>query len=157
MPELNATDTLSGNYGTAKMTMPDGQEIPCLARKVHRGDGSYGWVIIDDRVLAYEAAQAKTQFPADDHVDPGTEAITKRPTTISTTSEDRLGISGDLLQFLGDPDPVIAAGCFPPEKLEHFKKHPLSVTMARRLCLVYGGKWAAVLKFLPKFYPETRA
>jgi hypothetical protein len=153
---MDETDTLSGRYGTAKMIMPDGQEIPCLARKVPRGDGSFGWVIIDDRVLAYEASQAHTDYKAADHIDAATEAITKRPTTISTTSEDRKGISLDLLQFLGDPDPVIANGGFPPEKLAAFKAHPLSVTMARRLCLVYGGKWATVLKFLPKFYPDSR-
>ncbi len=151
----DATTTLSGNYGTVNVPMPDGTEVPVMVRKVPRGDGTFGWAVINEAVADFEASEVDTDFQADDHVDPQTEAVTKRPTTISTVSEERQAISLDLLQFLGDPDPVIANKRFPPEKLAAFKAHPLSVTMARRLCIVYGGKWREVLKYLPKYYPES--
>lgn len=151
-----SADTLSGNYGVAKMILPDGVEVPCLARKVDRGDGTFGWVIIDDRVIAYEQREADTEFKASDHVAPNTEAVTKNPTTITVDDTTKKYISGDLIQFLGDPDRIIAQKGLDPERIAHMKAHPASLTMARRLCQVGGSKWQQVLQFLPKFYPETR-
>jgi hypothetical protein len=153
----DATDTLSGSYGTAKILMPDGQEVPCLARKVDRGDGTYGWAIIDDRVIAFEASFANTDFVPADQLPPNTAAVTKKPdpTTITTEDTTRRLVSGDLIQFLGDPDRILAQGGLDPERLAHLKAHPASVTMARRLCTLAGTKWQRVLAFIPKFYPET--
>ena len=150
-----ATDTLSGSYGAAKITMPDGTEMPVLVRKVTQPDGRVGWIILDDKVLAYEASLGSTDFRPNDQLPPSTEVLHKN-TTISTDSDTRREVSGDLIQFLGDPDRIIAQKGLDPDRLAHMKAHPASLTMARRLCQLAGSKWAQVLQYLPKYYPESR-
>lgn len=152
---MSASDTLSGSYGVAALKLPDGTEVPCLARKIDRGDGTFGWVIIDDRVIAYEERQADTEFKAHDHLAPNTEVLDKKVTIRSDDTTQR-HVSADLIQFLGDPDRIIENKGLDADRLAHMKAHPASLTMARRLCQLAGPKWQQVLQYLPKFYPETR-
>lgn len=147
---MNPADTLSGAYGAAKLTMPDGQEVPVLVRKITGPDGSVGWAILDDKVIAFEAAQAKTEFPAADFVGPKTSVLQKN--TITDTDK----VDADLGAFLGDPKRILAQKSLDSDRIEHLKKHPASLTMARRLCLLLGGEWGQVLQYLPKVFPETK-
>jgi hypothetical protein len=150
---MTATDTLSGAYGAAKITMPDGTEVPVLVRKIVQPDGKAGWLVIDDKVMAYEASLGSTDFKPNDQLPPNTEVLHKN-TTITTGNETRREISADLIQFLGDPDRIIAQKGLDSDRISHMKAHPASLTMARRLCELAGSKWIQVLQYLPKFYPE---
>jgi hypothetical protein len=151
---MDPTDTLSGTYGTATITLPDGSQVPVLARKITTGD-KVEWVVIDDRVIALEARFADTACKPDDFTTPRTDVLVKH-TTIATANEERSLASGNLIQFLGDPDRIIANKALDPERLAHIKAHPSSLTLARALCQVAGSKWVQVLQYLPKVYPETR-
>ncbi len=154
---MNPIDTLSGTYVTGKLVMADGTEQPVLVRKIPRGDGSFGTVIIDDAAIEFEQRYANTDCAPNDHVPANTEVLTKKVAeTISHEDTTHRYISGDLIQFLGDPDRILAQGGLDPERLAHMKQHPASLTMARRLCTLGGHKWQRVLALLPKFYPETR-
>lgn len=137
------TETLSGNYGTAETKMPDGTIVPVLVKKIVGPGGQVSWAIIDDRVIAFEAANAKTEFPAQSFQPVTTNVLTRR----NDEEDAHLGA------FLGDPQRIIAKGGLDSDRLEHMKKHPASLTMARRLCSVVGGVWLQVLPLLPKFYP----
>jgi len=143
---------LSGAYGTATMTLPDGTTVPMLARKVINGD-RVDWVIIDDRVIAFEARFAETDCKPDDLAASKTDVLVKH-TTIKTDNEERLHAAKNLIMFLGDPDRIIAQKGLDPERLAHIKLHPSSLTLARALCQVSGSKWIQVLQFLPKVYPS---
>jgi hypothetical protein len=147
---MNPSDTLSGAYGAAKLTMPDGAEVPVLVRKVSNPDGSHGWIVLDDKVLSFEASQADTEFQAKDILPSGTSVLVKK----AITDTDK--VDADLGAFLGDPKRIIAQKHLDSDRIEHLKKHPASLTMARRLCLLIGGEWAQVLQYLPKVYPETK-
>jgi hypothetical protein len=140
---MNPTDTLSGTYGTAETKMPDGTVVPVLVKKITNPDGGVGWQIIDDRVMAFEAANADTEFPAAPHSAPTTAVLTKK----NDEEDAHLGA------FLGDPRRIIERGGLDTEKLAHMKLHPASLTMARRLCNVVGGVWLQVLPLLPRPYP----
>lgn len=140
---MNPTDTLSGTYGTAETTMPDGTVVPVLVKKINNPDGTVGWQIIDDRVIAFEAANAKTEFPASPLLPPTTAVLTRK-----NDEED-----ANLGAFLGDPKRIIAQGGLDTDRIAHMKLHPASLTMARRLCGVVGGIWLQVLPLLPKPYP----
>ena len=152
---MNVSDTLSAAYGVATVNMPDGTQMPVLARKVPRGDGSHGWALIDDTTIAFEERFAGTDMKPADHLPPGTEVLTKKPVTITVDDTTRRLVSGDLIQFLGDPDRIIAQKGLDPDKLAHMKLHAASATMARRLCLLAGTKWREVAKYIPTFYPQT--
>lgn len=147
---MDPNETLSGSYGTAKLMMPDGAEVPVLVRKVANPNGSCGWIVLDDRVLSFEAAQAKTEFPAGDLLQPTTEVLVKKKPT------DTDKVDADLGAFLGDPKRILAQKGLDSDRIEHLKKHPASLTMARRLCMLLGGEWSQVLQYLPKVYPETK-
>ncbi len=150
---MNAKDTLSGDYSVAELKLPDGAVVPMLARKVRIGD-TVQWIVIDDRTIEFEARFADTSGPKPhDHVAPNTEVLVKK-TTIKTDNEERKHASGNLIQFLGDPDRIIANKGLDAERLAHLKLHPTSLTLARALCQVAGSKWQQVLQFLPKVYPE---
>lgn len=140
---MNPTDTLSGSYGTAETKMPDGTIVPVLVKKIIGPGGRVEWAIIDDRVIAFEAANAKTEFPAASLPTPTTAVLTRK----NDEEDAHLGA------FLGEPNRIIQQGGLDPERLEHMKLHPASLTMARRLCSVVGGIWLQVLPLLPKFYP----
>lgn len=154
---MNPTDTLSGTYGTATITLPDGSQIPALARKVDRGDGSFAWIVIDDRTIAFEQRFSDTTTVPNDQAPVKTDVLTKKPvpTTITVDDTTRRLVSCDLIQFLGDPDRIIAQKGLDPERIAHLKLHPASVTMARRLCSLAGAKWQQVLPYIPKFFPDT--
>lgn len=146
---MDPNETLSGSYGAAKLTMPDGAEVPVLVRKVTNPDGTYGWIVLDDRALSFEASQAKTEFPARDLLPPSTAVLVRNK--ISDTDK----VDADLGAFLGDPKRILAQKGLDSDRIEHLKKHPASLTMARRLCMLLGGEWSQVLQYLPKVYPET--
>ena len=153
---MNPSDTLSGTYGVATIKLPDGSEVPVMARKVDRGDGSYGWVVLDDAVMDFERrfAEDGTKTVPADHLPPNTEVLTPKPrqTTITKDDTTKRLVSGDLIQFLGDPDRIIAQKGLDPERLAHLKAHPSSATLARSLCAVAGSKWQQVLQYIPKYY-----
>lgn len=149
---MNASDTLSGAYGTATMTLPDGSVVPMLARKVVNGD-KVDWIIIDDRTIAFEARFAETTCKPDDLVASKTDVLVKH-TTITTDNEERQHATKNLIMFLGDPDRIIAQKGLDPERLAHIKAHPSSLTLARALCQVSGSKWINVLQYLPKVFPS---
>jgi hypothetical protein len=155
---VNASDTLSGTDGVATLNLPDGTQTPVLARKVPRGDGSFGWAVIDDSVIAFEERFAGTDMKPADHLPANTAVLTKKPvpTTITVDETTKRLVSADLIQFLGDPDRILAQKGLDPERLAHLKAHPASVTMARRLCTLAGSKWQSVLQYIPMFYPETK-
>jgi hypothetical protein len=148
---MDATETLSGTYGTASMTLPDGTVVPMLARKVVNGD-RVNWVVIDDRTIAFESRFADTTCRPNDLVVTDTEVLVKR-TTIRTDNEERQHASKNLIMFLGDPDRIIAQKGLDPDRLAHIKAHPTSLTLARALCQVSGSKWLQVLQYLPKVFP----
>lgn len=149
---MNASDTLSGAYGTATMTLPDGSVVPMLARKVVNGD-KVDWIIIDDRTIALEARFANDTCKPNDIVSNQTDVLVKR-TTIKTDNEERQFATKNLIMFLGDPDRIIAQKGLDPERLAHIKAHPSSLTLARALCQVSGSKWINVLQYLPKVFPS---
>lgn len=155
---MNASDTLSGTYGVATINLPDGTQLPVLARKVARGDGTFGWSVIDDTVIAFEERFAGTDMKPADHLPANTAVLTKKPvpTTITVDETTKRLVSADLIQFLGDPDRILAQKGLDPERLAHLKAHPASVTMARRLCTLAGSKWQSVLQYIPTYYPETK-
>ena len=148
-----ATDTLSSNYDAGEIRMRDGTIIPVLMKRLPTTDGSVQWAIIDDRVMAFEAAQAGTEFKAESLAPSTAEAVTRRSVTITVDDTTKRHISGDLIQFLGDPDRIIAQQGLDSDRIVHMKAHPASLTMARRLCQIGGPKWQEVLKYLPKIYP----
>lgn len=150
-----STDTLSGTYGVATIKLPDGTEVPVMARKVAHGDGSYGWAVIDDAQIAFEQRFADTATAPADLLTPKTAVLTKNPTTLTAQDTTARLVSADLVMFLGDPDRIIAQKGLDPERLAHLKAHPASVTMARRLCSLAGTKWQQVLQYIPKFFPES--
>ena len=155
---VDTTETLSGTYGVANIILPDGSQMPALARKIPRGDGSFGWAIIDDRVIAFEERFAGTDMKPADHLPSNTAVLTKKPIspTITVDETTKRLVSGDLIQFLGDPDRILAQKGLDPERLAHMRAHPASVTMARRLCTLAGSKWQQVLQYIPTYYPETK-
>lgn len=151
---MNANDTLSLNYGAATITMPDGSTMPVLARKIDRGDGSFGWIIIDDKIMAYEASLGDTEFKPNDHLQPNTNVLDKKVLNPKTTTSRQ--VYADLVMFLGDPDRIIEQKGLDSDRLEHMKRHPASLTMARRLCQLSGPKWKQVLQYLPQFFPTMK-
>ncbi len=151
---MNPKDTLSSTYGSATIKLPDGSEVPVLARKIARGDGSFGWLVLDDNAIEFERRFKDTTTVPADHLPPNTEVLTKNPTTISKSETTQRLVSGDLIQFLGDPDRIIANKSLDPERLAHLKAHPASVTMARRLCSLAGSKWVQVMQYIPQYYPD---
>lgn len=147
----NASETLSGSYGTAKLTLPDGSEVPVLARKVLRADGSADWRIVDDKVIAFEGRFSDTDSKPNDLLPPDTEVLDRKVESEETTQ--RL-LYGDLVMFLGDPKRIIAQKGLDPDRAAHMKLHPSSLTLARRLCWVAGGDWARALPYIPVVFPE---
>lgn len=150
------TDTLSGAYATGKLVLDDGSEQPVLVRRIPRGDGSIATMVVDDSVIELERRFANTDMAPHDHAPPVTEVLVRRgdPETISNEASTRIRmVSADLVQFVGDPDRILANKALDPEKLAHLKAHPSSATMARRLCTVIGGKWGQVAQYIPAFYP----
>jgi len=154
---MNQSDTLSGTYSAATLKMPDGSEIPVLTRKIARGDGSFGWCVIDDNMIAFEQRFKDTTTVPADHLPPNTEVLTKNSTTISKSDTAHRLVFGDLIQFLGDPDRIIANKGLDPERLAHLKAHPTSATLIRRLCLIAGNKWSKVVEYIPQYYPDRPA
>jgi hypothetical protein len=65
-------------------------------------------------------------------------------------------MAADMIQFLGDPDRILARKQLDTERLKHLKAHPSSATMARRICTGIGGKWAEVARLIPHFYPDRK-
>lgn len=155
---LNPTDTLSGTYSTATIKMPDGTEMPILVRKVICGDGKTKMMIVDDALIEFESRFSETTTWPQDLMQPDTEILTKNDkTTIKNEKSTRINlISADMIQFVGDPDRIIAQQSLDPERLAHMKAHPSSATMARRICINMGGKWAQAAQFIPKFYPDSK-
>jgi hypothetical protein len=153
-----ATSTLSGSYATATLKMADGTEVPVLVRKVPRGDGSFGMVVVDDAAIEFEQRFANTDMVPHDHAPVDTEILTRKdPESLRAESSTRIRmLSADLIQAVGDPDRILAQGKLDDDRLAHFKAHPSSATLARRVCLAAGGKWAKVAKMIPQFYPEGR-
>lgn len=158
---MDPTDTLSGTYMTAKLTMPDGSETPVLVRRVPRGDGSFGMVVVDDAVIEFERRFADTHTQPADHVPADTDVLTPRksqPASLKQEQSTRIRLmAADMVQFLGDPDRILAQKGLDPERLAHLKAHPSSATMARRICLGIGGKWAEVARYIPQVYPDRPA
>lgn len=151
------TDTLSTAYMTASLQLPDGTAIPVLVRRVPRGDGSMGMIVVDDAQIAFEQRFANTDFVPADQAPVTTEAVTRNRETLREEASTRIKLmSADMVQWVGDPDRTIAQGALDPEKLAHLKAHPSSATMARRICLAMGGKWAEVAKLIPHFYPDPQ-
>lgn len=155
---MNPNETLSGTYSTASLTMPDGSQMPVLVRKVQRGDGSFGWMVIDDSIIEFERRFADTTTTPADQAPAGTDVLTRKTKeTISNEQSTRIRMCmADLVQFLGDPDRIIAQKGLDPERLTHLKAHPSSATMARRLAITIGGKWAEVATYIPHFHPDPR-
>lgn len=154
---MDPKDTLSGTYTTATIRMPDGSEMPVLVRKVRRGDGGAGWVVIDDQVIEFEQRFADTETVPADQAPVDTDVLTRRPpvATISSEQSTRIRLmAADMIQFIGDPDRILAQKCLDADRLAHLKAHPSSATMARRICLNIGGKWAEVAQYIPQFYPD---
>lgn len=157
---MDSRDTLSGTYMTAKLTMPDGTESPVLVRRVPRGDGSFGMMVVDDAVIEFERRFADTETQPADHVPADTNVLTRHasPATLSQEQSTRIRLmAADMIQFLGDPDRILAQKGLDAERLAHLKAHPSSATMARRICLGIGGKWAEVARFIPQYYPDRPA
>lgn len=156
---MKPTDTLSGTYSVATIKMEDGSESPILVRKVIAGDGKVKMMIIDDSLIEFESRFSKTTTVPQDLMPPDTETLIKNEdgTTIRNEQSTRIKlISADMIQFVGDPDRIIEQKGLDPERLAHMKAHPSSATMARRICINMGGKWAQVAQYIPKFYPDSK-
>lgn len=151
---MNSSDTLSVAYGTARTIMPDGTEVPSLARKIQRGDGTVGWIIIDDRTLELERSFQNDTFRPSDHLPPDTKVLDRKPSALDGTTE-RV-VHADLVMFLGDPDRILAQKSLDSDRIEHMRKHPASLTMARRLCQLSGPTWQQVMQYLPKYFPDSK-
>jgi hypothetical protein len=150
------TDTLSSAYMTASLQLPDGTAVPVLVRRVPRGDGSTGMIVVDDAMIAFEQRFANTDFVPADQAPVTTDAVVKNRETLRNEVSTRIKLmSADMVQFVGDPDRIIAQKALDPERLSHLKAHPSSATMARRICTAMGGKWAEVAAFIPNFYPDS--
>ncbi len=151
------TDTLSSAYMAAALQLPDGSSVPVLVRRVPRGDGSMGMIVVDDATIAFEQRFANTDFVPADQAPVTTDAVTRNKDTLRDEVSTRIKLmSADMVQFLGDPDRILAQQALDPERLAHLKAHPSSATMARRICLAMGGKWADAAKFIPLFYPDAK-
>lgn len=149
---MNTNETLSGTYSTAKVVMPDGTTFPILVRRVLKGDGTYGTVVIDDIKESFEKRFNNTSTIPNDLLPITTETLTKKDDINNEESQRIRLISGDMIAFLGDPDRILTQKGLDPEKLEHLKKHSASATMAKRICIAMGGKWAEVAKYIPSVY-----
>lgn len=134
---MNPTDTLSRTYATATLKMADGTEVPVLVRRVPRGDGSFGMIVVDDATIEFEKWFAGAETIPNDIAPVDTSVLVRRePASVSQEQSTRIKMySADLVMFLGDPDRIIAQGGFDPEKLAHLKAHRQSSTLARRICL----------------------
>ncbi len=146
----SATDTLSGSYGLASITMPDGTTQSVPARCVRKPNGTVTWIMLTEATLEAEARFANTAFAPHDHTAPTTAVLTPNARALET--EKQIAYA-HLLQFLGDPDRIIQQKGLDAERIAHMKKHPASLTMARSLCLLAGPKWREALTYIPKFYP----
>lgn len=155
---MNPTDTLSHSYSVATLKMPDGTESSILVRKVVCGDGKTKMLVVDDTLIEFESRFADTTTQPSDLAPIDTETLTKNEkTTLRNEQSTRIKlISADMIQFVGDPDRILEQKGLDPERLSHMKAHPSSATMARRICLNMGGKWAQVAQYIPKFYPDTK-
>lgn len=156
---MNPKETLSGTYMTAKLTMPDGTEVPVLVRRVARGDGSYGMMVVDDAVIEFEKRFADTETKPNDHVPVDTNVLTRHSGLESLSQEQSTRIrlmAADMIAFLGDPDRILTRKQLDTERLKHLKAHPSSATMARRICMGIGGKWGEVAKLIPHYYPDRK-
>ena len=155
----NPTDTLSGAYTVATIKMPDGTESPILVRKIVGGDGKVKMMVIDDSLIEFESRFSDTTTQPADLMAPQTETFIKNEEsdTIRKEQSTRIKmISADMIQFVGDPDRIIEQKGLDPERFAHMKAHPSSATMARRICINMGGKWAQVAQYIPKFYPDSK-
>lgn len=156
---MNPKETLSGTYMTAKLTMPDGTEVPVLVRRVARGDGSFGMMVVDDAVIEFEKRFADTETKPNDHLPVDTNVLTRLgPEPLSQEQSTRIRLmAADMVAFLGDPERILARKQLDTDRLKHLKAHPSSATMARRICMGIGGKWAEVARLIPHYYPDRKA
>jgi hypothetical protein len=155
---MNPTDTLTGNYGTATLTLSDGTQMPVLVRKILRSDNTYGIIVVDDAVIEFEKRFQGTKTVPNDYIKSDTSVLVekeKKEDDEEKSTRIRL-CAGDMIMFLGDPDRIIAQGGFDEDKLKHLKEHKVSSTMARRICMNIGGIWAKVAKFIPTHFPDRK-
>jgi hypothetical protein len=102
-------------------------------------------MVVDDATIEFESRFADTETVPADQLQVKTDVLVRRD-TISREASTRVRlISADMIQFLGDPDRIIAQKGLDPERLDHLKAHPSSATIARRICLS-----------IPAFYPDRK-
>jgi hypothetical protein len=155
-----ATDTLTGTYVDATLKMPDGSEVPMLVRKVLRGDGSFGYIVLDDTTLEFEKRFAKTTTIPNDLLSNDTDVLVQNPIVKNNQVDEneestkiRL-IQADALLYLGDPRRVVAQNGLDPEVLAYFKEHRATATFVRRICKNLGGIWSKAAEFVPTHFPD---
>jgi hypothetical protein len=153
---MNTKETLSGAYSSAKVVLEDGTTFPILVRRVLKGDNTYGTIVIDDIKEAFEKRFNNTATIPNDLLPITTETLTKKDDINNEESQRIRLISGDMVAFLGDPDRILEQKKLDTGKLEHLEKHPSSATMAKRICMAIGGKWAEVAKLIPSVYANRK-